>query len=154
MTSIVPPSTPPFHKQETRYSCAPACMRMVLAALGHPMAEDLLRVLTDCSPVGTEAFQVVEAARQLGLSASRKYTLASLEELTTLLSEGHWPIVYVDLWPLHGGLSGQYHAMVVIALDPTAVTVLDPLHGERQLPREDFQAAWSAMRYLTIVLTA
>ncbi len=129
-------------------------MRMVLAALGHPMAEDMLCVLTDCSPLGTDAFQVVEAARQLGFPASRKYTLASLEELTPLLAEGYWPIVYVDLWPLYGGPSGQYHAMVVIALDPLAVTVLDPLHGERQLPREDFQTAWSAMRYLTIVIAA
>jgi len=25
--------------------------------------------------------------------------------------------VYVDLWPLQGGWSGQYHAMVVIALN-------------------------------------
>ena len=80
MSSIVSPSTPPFHKQETRYACAPACMRMVLAALGYPMAEEVLRVLTDCSPLGTDAFQVVAAARQLGFLASRKYTLASLEE--------------------------------------------------------------------------
>jgi len=127
---------------------------MVLAALGRPMAEDLLRVLTDCSPLGTDAFQLVGAARQLGFPASRKYTLASLEDLATMRAEGHFPIVYVDLWPLHGGLSGQSHAMVVIALDPTDVTVLDPLHGERRLPREDFQAAWSAMRYLTIVIAA
>jgi hypothetical protein len=39
---------------------------MVLAALGRPMAEALLRVLTDCSPLGTDAFHLVEAARQLG----------------------------------------------------------------------------------------
>ena len=30
------------------------------------------------------------------------------------------------------------HAMVVIALDAMQVTVLDPLHGERRVPREDF----------------
>jgi hypothetical protein len=58
---------------------------MVLAALGQPMAEDVLRVVTDCSPLGTDAFQLVEAARQLGFPASRKYTLASLDELGTLL---------------------------------------------------------------------
>jgi predicted double-glycine peptidase len=34
------------------------------------------------------------------------------------------------------------------------VTVLDPQHGERRLPREDFQEAWSAMRFLTIVIGA
>jgi hypothetical protein len=44
--------------------------------------------------------------------------------------------------------------MVIIAPDPTDVTVLDPLHGERRLPRDDFLAAWSAMRYLTIVIAA
>jgi hypothetical protein len=60
--------------------------------------------------------------------------------------------VYVDLWPLQGGLIGQYHAMVVMALEPTHVTVLDHLHGECHLPREDFQEAWSAMRYLAIVI--
>ena len=127
---------------------------MVLAALGRPMAEDVLRVVTDYSPLGTDAFQVVEAARQLGFPASRKYTLASLEELATMLAEGHFPMVYVDIWPLQGGMSGQYHAMVVIDLDPAQVTVLDPLHGERRVPREGFQEAWSAMRFLTIVIAA
>ena len=76
---------------------------MVLEALGPPMAEAALRVLTDCSPLGTDAFHVVEAARQLGFLASRKYTLASLEELAVMLAEGHFPIVYVDMWPFHGG---------------------------------------------------
>ena len=127
---------------------------MVLEALGRPMAEDLLRVLTDCSPLGTDAFQLVGAARQLGFPASRKYTLASLEDLATMRAEGHFPIVYVDLWPLQGGLSGQYHAMVVIDLDADQVTVLDPLHGERGVLREDFQEAWSALRFLTIVVAA
>jgi predicted double-glycine peptidase len=62
--------------------------------------------------------------------------------------------VYVDLWPLQGGWSGQYHAMVVIDVDAAQVTVLDPLHGERRIPQEGFQAAWSAMRFLTIVIAA
>lgn len=127
---------------------------MVLAALGQPMAEEVLRVVMDCSPLGTDAFHLVEAARQWGFPASRKYTLASLDELAALLAEGHWPIVDVDLWPLHGGLSGQSHAMIVMPLDLTDVTVLAPLHGERRLPRKDFQAAWSAMWYLMIVIAA
>jgi 5-methyltetrahydropteroyltriglutamate--homocysteine methyltransferase len=73
------------------------------------LEETRLRDLTDCSPLGTDAFQLLEAARQLGFSASRKYTLASLEELATVLEDGDSPIVYVDMWPLQGGLSGQYH---------------------------------------------
>jgi predicted double-glycine peptidase len=118
------------------------------------MEEAPLRALTDCSPLGTEAFQLLEAARQLGFPGSRKYTLLSLEELATVLAEGVWPIVYVDMWPLHGGQSGQYHAMVVIDVAPNHVTVLDPQRGECRLPREDFQEAWAAMRGLTIVIRA
>jgi ABC-type bacteriocin/lantibiotic exporter with double-glycine peptidase domain len=80
-------STPPFYKQETRYSCAPACLRMVLSALGMDVEESHLRHLTDCTPLGTEAFQVIEAARHLGFPASRKYTFASLDELASVVAD-------------------------------------------------------------------
>jgi predicted double-glycine peptidase len=42
----------------------------------------------------------------------------------------------------------------VLDLDADHVTILDPLHGERRVPREAFQAAWSAMHFLTIVIAA
>jgi predicted double-glycine peptidase len=44
--------------------------------------------------------------------------------------------------------------MVVIDLDSDQVTVLDPWHGERRVLRDDFQEAWSALRFLTIVVAA
>jgi len=127
---------------------------MLLGAFGVHMDEAQLRHLTDCSPLGTDAFQLIEAARQLGFPASRKYTLASLEELELVVREEGFPIIYMDMWPLQGGLSGQYHAVVVIDVDADSVTVLDPQVGERRLPREDVQAAWAAMRFLTIVIGA
>jgi ABC-type bacteriocin/lantibiotic exporter with double-glycine peptidase domain len=126
---------------------------MVLDMLGIHLDEAQLRDLMDCSPLGTDEFQLIEAARHLGLTASRKYTLESLEELASLIEEGVFPIVYVDMWPLRGGLSGQNHAFVVIAVDQENVSVLDPLVGERDISREDFQAVWAAMRFLTIVIS-
>ena len=48
----------------------------------------------------------------------------------------------------------QIHALVVIAVDHAQVTVLDPLVGERQLPREDFEAIWAATRWLTLMVAA
>ena len=125
---------------------------MVLSALGVHIEEMQLRLFTDCFPLGTEAFQLLEAARQFGFTASRKHTLASLEELASIVGEGVFPIVYVDMWPLQGGRSGQNHALVVIAVDPDRVAVLDPQVGERSIPEEDFHAAWAAMRFLTIVI--
>ena len=127
---------------------------MVLGALGIDVDERQLRHLTACSPLGTDAFQLIEVARQFGFPASRKYTLASLAELASLVEAGFFPIVYVDMWPLQGGLSGQYHALVVVAVGSESVTVLDPQIGERSMPREDFQTAWAEMRFLTIVLGA
>jgi hypothetical protein len=58
------------------------------------------------------------------------------------------------MWPLRGGVSGQYHSLVVVAVEPESVMVLDPQVGERSIPRLDFQAAWAAMRFLTIVISA
>jgi ABC-type bacteriocin/lantibiotic exporter with double-glycine peptidase domain len=127
---------------------------MLLSALGMDVEESHLRHLTDCTPLGTEAFQVIEAARHLGFPASRKYTFASLDELASVVADGAFPIVYVDVWPLQGGWSGQIHAFVVVAVDREQVTVLDPLVGERRLPRDDFQAIWAATRFLTLVIAA
>src|SRR3989442_7882841 len=129
-----------LYKQETRYSCAPACLRMVLSAWGVEVEEAELRQLADCSPLGTDAFQLVEAARALGFTATRKYTLASVDDLARLVDDGFFPIVYIDLWPIRGGVSGQYHSLVVLSITYESVVVLDPLVGERSIPREDFQA--------------
>ena len=97
---------------------------MVLGAFGVHIDEAQLRHLTDCSPLGTDAFQLLEAARQLGFTTSRKYTLTSLEELASVVEEGLFPIVYVDMWPLRGGLSGQYHAVVVVGVVALTVFLL------------------------------
>jgi ABC-type bacteriocin/lantibiotic exporter with double-glycine peptidase domain len=125
---------------------------MVLGGFGLEMDEGRLRSLTDCTPLGTDAFQLVEAARQLGFTASRKYTLSSIDELSRLLDEGLFPIVYLDLWPIRGGVSGQFHSVVVIGMEKNDISVLDPLIGERTLAKEDFQASWAEMRFLTIVI--
>lgn len=60
----------------------------------------------------------------------------------------------VDLWPIKGGLSGQFHSLVIINIEQEHVLVLDRLIGRRRLAREEFQAAWVEMRFLTIVIAA
>jgi ATP-binding cassette, subfamily C, bacteriocin exporter len=125
---------------------------MALWAWGYEIDESELRRLTDCTPFGTNAFQLVQAARQLGFTASRKYTLAALHDLAKFTQLHLNPIVYVDLWPLKGGLSGQQHALVVLDIEMKQVVVFDPLQGERKLSHDDFLSIWSEMRFLTIVV--
>ena len=87
---------PPFHKQETRFSCVPACLRMVLLALGVDVSERQLRASCDTTLLGTDALKAVDAARKLGFDGSAKHTL-TLDELSDLVEAGHNPIVFVSL---------------------------------------------------------
>jgi ABC-type bacteriocin/lantibiotic exporter with double-glycine peptidase domain len=143
-----------FYRQETRYSCAPACLRMVLSAWDVHVDEAKLRELADCTPFGTYAFNLVEAARKLGLTATRKHNLESIDDLTRIVGAGLFPIVYVDLCPIRGGTSGQYHSLVVEVATQKTVIVLDPLLGEHSIPAEDFLAAWEEIGCLTIVVSS
>jgi ABC-type bacteriocin/lantibiotic exporter with double-glycine peptidase domain len=122
---------------------------MVLSAFGVDAPEDYLRRLCDCTPLGTEALKVVDAARQLGFAGSGKYTL-TLEELENLTVGGYYPIVFVSLLPIDSrkGL----HAFVVVGFTELTVIVLDPLHAERPLPLETFIAAWAMSHHLAILI--
>lgn len=126
---------------------------MLLSAWNLEISEKKLRELADCTPLGTDAFQLIEAARALGFETTQKHTLESIDDLVSLLSEGLFPIVYVDLWPMKGGPSGQYHSLVVESVTSENVTVLDPLSGSRSLSRGEFRKIWLEMRCLTIVVS-
>ncbi|MCA1613441.1 MAG: C39 family peptidase [Acidobacteria bacterium] len=142
-------SKPPFHKQETTYSCVPACLRMVLSGLGLDLTEERLRELCDCSPLfGTGAIQAVEAARGLGFADTAKYTLR-YDELRGIIEVGRYPVAYLSLEAI--GCTEESHAVVVIEADDEAVTVYDPLHGERRLSRQSFTTGWAARRNLVIL---
>lgn len=142
------PSKPSFYKQETAYSCVPACLRMVLSGFGIDIPESELRVLCDSTIIGTDALKAVDAARQLGFTGSAKYTL-TLEELQAVVASGHYPIIFVSLFPIDA--SSDIHAVVVVEVTAHSVLMLDPLQGERRIPVQVFSAAW-AMGYNLAIL--
>ncbi len=152
MNSTANKSRPEFDKQETSYSCASACLQIALWAWGCELDEAELRRLSKCTPFGTNASHLVEAAQRLGFKASRKCTLASLNELVRLTQLHLNPIVYVDLWPLKGGISGQQLCLLVYEVELETVVVFNPVVGWQNFAHEDFLAIWSAMRFLTIVI--
>ncbi|MGF1478256.1 MAG: cysteine peptidase family C39 domain-containing protein [Cyanophyceae cyanobacterium] len=127
-----------FFKQETVYSCVPACLRTVIASFGMEMSEAELRLRCDCTPLGTEALIAVDAARQLGFSKTVKCTLTT-EELKAQIDSDVHPLVFIDLLPVEGIKSS--HAVVVEAIAGEPVLVIDPLSGSRLLPRSTFDAA-------------
>jgi len=123
---------------------------MVLSGFGLDLTEERLRELCDCSPLfGTEAMRAVEAARELGFAGTAKYTLR-YEELHGLVAGGRHPIAYLSLEAIGG--TEESHAVVVIEADDQAVTVYDPLHGERRISLQSFTTAWAARRNLVILV--
>jgi len=123
---------------------------MVLAGLGLDLTEGRLREMCDCSPLfGTEAMRAVDAARGLGFAGTAKYTLR-YDELRGLVEGGRHPIAYLSLEAIGG--TEESHAVVVIEADDEAVTVYDPLHGERRLPRQSFSTGWASRHNLVILV--
>ena len=122
---------------------------MVFAAFGVDVSEADLRAACDCTLAGTDSLQAVDAARSYGFQQSARYTL-TLEELSTLVEGGSHPIVYVSLKPIDG-VRGT-HSLVVTSISEQAVTVYDPLQGERILPRQTFSTACALRHNLTIII--
>jgi ABC-type bacteriocin/lantibiotic exporter with double-glycine peptidase domain len=122
---------------------------MVLSGFGLEVSEAELRAMCDCTPLGTDALKAVDAARQLGLIKTAKHTL-SADELQTLVANGKYPIVFVDVYPIEGLHSP--HALVVVDLRDAYVLVYDPAAGERFLPRRIFDVAWSLRHNLAIIV--
>jgi ABC-type bacteriocin/lantibiotic exporter with double-glycine peptidase domain len=143
------PATPPFLPQETDFSCAVACLRMVLASFGVTKSEDELRSLCDCTIFGAAAIELVRVARTLGFAASRKYSL-TLQDLRELTEQGHYPIVYVVAFA--GGTSPDVHSLIVILVTDAEINVIDPKYGSCALSIEEFNGMWTPMNNLAIVI--
>lgn len=123
---------------------------MILSGLGLDLTEERLRELCDCNSLfGTEAMHAVEAARGLGFEGTAKYTLR-YDELRGLVDAGRYPIAYISMEAIGG--TEESHAVVVIGADDEAVTVYDPLHGERRLSRQSFTTGWAARHNLAILV--
>ena len=121
----------------------------MLLSFGLDVEESRLRDLCDCSAFGTSALRAVEAARLLGFARTAKHNLTPAE-IEVCVARGELPIVFVNTLPI-GGIKGE-HALVLIEMSQQEVAAYDPLLGERNLPRDTFDAAWTIMRGLTILV--
>lgn len=144
------PAKPPLYRQETDYSCAPACLRMVLAGAGIEKSEEDLREISDCTIEGTDALKIVDAARSLGFTNSRKFNL-EFDDLKSFLSQNIYPIVYLKLRLGTASLM-QQHAVVIIEVRQENLLLYDPVRGEIEIDKPDFLQSWNAMRRLALII--
>jgi predicted double-glycine peptidase len=74
----------------------------------------------------------------------------SFAELGALVEGGRHPIAFIDLRPISG--IRQAHAVVVVSVRDTEVTVYDPEYGERSLSHQSFNTAWALRHNLAILV--
>lgn len=152
------PDKPTLHKQETEYSCAPACLKMVLESFGLVHTEQQLRELCDCrydsvfllGGADNHPFKVKAAAQTLGF-VNTKIANPSFGELKSELERGLYPIVYVKA-QLAPDKPLQKHAVVVVEIGENSVEIRDPWRGELVLSEAAFLSEWVSARRVTILV--
>jgi len=137
-----------FHKQEKAYSCAVACLKIILEYFGKNIEESELRRLCKTTELGTYADDVASCAGELGFSAEKTYL--AVGDLKKLTEKGVFPIVYVNTYVLNGIFAT--HAIIVEDVTDEEVLVIDPAEGRKKIPLEIFKRIRDFCNNLTIVI--
>ncbi len=146
-------STPARHyKQSNPGACLPACVRIVLAALGVERPESHWVAALGSYDFGTPSSRV---KRLTSLGYQVQYGRFSLDELQVHLQNGLLPIVFVRADLLPWTTWSGFHALVLVEIMPTDVALLDPAldTGPTRLARDAFLMAWEEFDYLTAVIS-
>lgn len=129
----------PFFKQETPYSCVPACLRMALAHWDIETDEDQLRLQSYTTLWGTRARDAIACIQSFGLAAE-EIRDATLNDLRQWLKQDMVAILLIDHQPLRGELGR--HAIIAESVSESQVQYLDPLSGRQTSTLELIDHAW------------
>lgn len=146
-------STPVRHyKQSNPGACLPACARMVLAALGDERTEKELAKVLRSYEFGTPASRVTHLT-EWGYQV--QFRPCSLEELQVHLARDLFPIVFVRADLLPWSDFGGFHALVLSAITPSDVFLLDPAldDGPTRIARDGFLLAWEEFDCLAAIIS-
>jgi|ERR1700733_10176502 ABC-type bacteriocin/lantibiotic exporter with double-glycine peptidase domain len=138
------PGKPPFFAQEREYSCAPACLPMVMACEGLEKPKDDIRYECECDDEGTSPGKLIAAAKSFGFAGTFQAHLR-LDGLRKCIEDGLYPIVYI-------AMPGT-HAAVVTEISETEVRVHDPAVGpDVTIQLDQFVRQFEGARKLTIIV--
>jgi ABC-type bacteriocin/lantibiotic exporter with double-glycine peptidase domain len=144
-----PKSKPRLFRQEKFYTCAVACLRMVLDFHGRECDEANLCELCATDFSGTSPDALVDAARQLGFKAEKTY--GEIIDLRNYQERGLFPILFINLLSIDG--RDMTHAVVFEAITRNSIKVLDPWQNARSIPLDKFKIGWNKTRNLAIIVT-
>ena len=140
----------PHHRQQTNYTCGPACLRMVLEYHGRTLSEDTLTRRTGATPEdGLSPAGIARFLRRSRYSHKQQQRM-TLSLLSTYLERG-WPVIVAyQAWPHKPsqtdlGRSWDHgHYSVVVCIRDARVCLVDPSsrRKRRWLDADKFIASW------------
>ena len=141
----------PHCQQSSPGACLPACVRMVLSALGNECSEAQVATLLGSYEFGTPASRI-ERLNEWGYQV--QYGRFSFEQLEDALAYGRFLIVFVRADVLPWADFGGFHALVLVRVTPDFVFVNDPVldDGPSRLPTDYFLLAWEEFDCLAAVI--
>ncbi|MBI3921622.1 MAG: C39 family peptidase [Armatimonadetes bacterium] len=139
-------------RQETPYTCLPACIRMVLGYYGYAYSESQIAEWCNTTVLGTLVDQAVRGLLDAGHDALTQSDL-DFDSLVDHTSQEVPPIATLEVAPLPKLIRFR-HAVVVVGIEEEEVVCNDPTSGETtRLTKEDFLYAWfSAGAEVLVVL--
>jgi len=138
----------PYFKQESWYTCGPACLRMVLSFFGIARTEAEVMKECDTTELGTTTVKISTAAYKFGLKSSSLKN-ANIDDLKNELRKGRPVIVLIDPSYLYGGVSGFGHFIVIVGFSDEEIIYHDPDVSEGEYMRINnsaFQNSWESTR--------
>jgi ABC-type bacteriocin/lantibiotic exporter with double-glycine peptidase domain len=140
--------TVPHFFQSSEQTCGPACLRMLIAALGASHDEATIAQHCGLTPLGCTAQDLVTGAQGLGFHAAILPIYDEPAAITALSNETPF-VAMIDLASLtNQGPMFQWHFVVPLALTQDEVILHDPADGpDRRVKLDDFLAAWATAGY-------
>ncbi len=129
------------YRQSNPGACLPACVRMVLAALGDERNEAQLAAILGSYEFGTPSSRVTRLSK---LGYQVQFGSSSLDQLYLSLEQSLSPIVFVRADMLPWADFDGFHALVLTEITSTDVALLDPAldDGPIWLSVDGFLLAW------------
>lgn len=141
----------PHFFQSSAQTCGPACLRMLLAALGVSQDEATIAHRCGTTTIGCTVQDLVQGAQSFGLNAA---LLRSFDEpgAVAALSNQVPFVAMIDVASLENTMPLlSWHFVVPVGLAQDEVTFHDPADGpNRRVKLDDFLAAWATAAYLGV----
>ncbi len=133
----------PYFRQQTDYTCGPACMRMAFAAFGLRKSEKALAKQAHSNArTGTDNFQMplLAECHKMSYAVCKQ---SSMEEIKEFMRKGY--VVIVNYFYFEDG-GVIYHFAVVKGITSKEISLLDPELGKNHsLPLSVFMRQWKGI---------